>query len=167
MAKASTCEMLFPCKRPCVQYWQLVELKKSSALLEWNMWNTWNPWHWARLVDFAYEKGIFRVSMVQWQPLKSVKKITNIKYFLVFIVIYIYLFLPTPQNIVPNNSAITTVKKKFTAIYGGFLQHDKRCFQRQAKHCITKDCEYLVGNNKSLEPSWGVLNSFIKFLFLL
>jgi len=54
-----------------------------------------------------------------------------------------------------------------TAVYGGFLQYDILCFHRQAKHCVRKVCEYSVGKDRSVEPSGGVLNSFIKVLFLL
>jgi hypothetical protein len=54
-----------------------------------------------------------------------------------------------------------------TAVYGGFLQYDILCFHRQAKHCVRKVCEYSVGKDRSVEPSGGVLSSFIKVLFLL
>lgn len=78
-----------------------------------------------------------------------------------------YLLEPISQNIVPNKTAMTAVKRNLTAVYGGFLQYDKFCFQRQALHCVKKGCEYRVGKNKSSEPGGGVLNSSIMFLFLL
>jgi hypothetical protein len=34
-------------------------------------------------------------------------------------------------------------------------------------HCVTDDREYLLEKCRSLEPGDGVLNSFIKALFLL
>ena len=98
---------------------------------------------------------------------KTVGNLTFTILCFLFFVYYHYLFLPTPQNIVPNNRAITVVQKYLTAVYGGFLQYDILCFHRQAKHCVRKVCEYSVGKDRSVEPSGGVLNSFIKVLFLL
>lgn len=62
---------------------------------------------------------------------------------------------------------MTVVNKSLTALYGGFRQYDRCCFQRQAIHWVKKDCECCVVKYKSLEPSGGVLSSLIKSLFLL
>jgi len=78
-----------------------------------------------------------------------------------------YVFLPMSQKTVPNTKAMINVKKNLTAVYAGFLQYDKRCFHRHARHCIMKGCEYLVGKCRSLEPGGGMLSSLIKALFLL
>ena len=80
---------------------------------------------------------------------------------------YWYLLEPISQNIVPNNRAMNVVNKSLTALYGGFRQYDRFCFQRQAIHWVKKDCEYFVGKYKSLEPAGGVPSSLIKALFLL
>ena len=71
------------------------------------------------------------------------------------------------QNMVPNNKAMTVVKKSLTAVYGGFLQYDRCCFQRQALHWLMNDCEYFVGKFKSGEPGGAILRSLIMSLFLL
>lgn len=78
-----------------------------------------------------------------------------------------YLLEPISQNIVPNNKAMIVVNKSLTALYGGFRQYDRCCFQRQAMHWVMKVCEYFVGKYKSLKPVVGVLSSLIKALFLL
>jgi hypothetical protein len=46
---------------------------------------------------------------------------------------------------VPKSRAITVVEKNRTALYWGFLQYDRFCFQRHAKHCVKKDLECSVG----------------------
>jgi hypothetical protein len=56
-----------------------------------------------------------------------------------------YLLVPRSQNMVPKSRAIIVVEKKRTALYWGFLQYDRFCFQRHAKHCVKKDLECLVG----------------------
>jgi hypothetical protein len=68
---------------------------------------------------------------------------------------------------VPKSRAIIVVEKNRTALYWGFLQYDRFCFQRHAKHCVKKDLECLVGKQRAPEPAGGVLSSCIKALFLL
>lgn len=65
----------------------------------------------------------------------------HIIYLRLFIAVH-YLFLPIPQNMVPNKSATAIVKRYLTTIQGGFLQYDRCCFHRQANHCVRKSCEY-------------------------
>ena len=66
MAKVSTCEPLFPCKRPCAQQPQLAELRQSSAPPWTKLRNTWNPWHWTSPVDSACKSEISPVNFDMW-----------------------------------------------------------------------------------------------------
>jgi len=68
---------------------------------------------------------------------------------------------PLFQKIRPNNNPMDIVKMNRAQLYGGFLQYDQYCFQKQALNCIKNGWEYFVGKNKSLEPGVGVLISWI------
>lgn len=43
-----------------------------------------------------------------------------------------YVFSPLFQKISPKRVPTTMVKKSRMALYGGFLQYDQCCFQKQA-----------------------------------
>lgn len=60
------------------------------------------------------------------------------------ILIISYLLEPRFQNIVPNINAVKAVNESLTALYAGFRQYDRFCFQRQAKNCVKNDCGYWV-----------------------
>lgn len=87
--------------------------------------------------------------------------------FIIFSFLSIYLSEPRFQNTVPNIKAMNVVNISLTAVYFGFRQYDKCCFQRQAMNWVKNDWEYWVGKCKSFEPGAGVLSSLINVLFVL
>ncbi|KAJ9553694.1 LOW QUALITY PROTEIN: hypothetical protein OSB04_017739 [Centaurea solstitialis] len=52
------------------------------------------------------------------------------------------------MKIIPNMIPITVVIKNRTALYCVCLQYDKRCFHKQALHCVKNDREYFVGKRR-------------------